>query len=60
MQRADSLEKNLILGKIESRRRRERQRMRWLDGITNPGVGDGQGGLVCCSLWGCRGSGTTE
>ena len=35
MQRADSLEKTLILGKIEGRRRRGRQRMRWLDGITN-------------------------
>ena len=35
MQRADSLEKTLVLGKIEGRRRRERQRMRWLDGITN-------------------------
>ena len=35
MQRADSLEKNLMLGKIEGRRRRGRQRMRWLDGITN-------------------------
>ena len=35
MQRADSLEKILILGKIEGRRRRGRQRMRWLDGITN-------------------------
>ena len=35
MQRADSLEKTLILGKIESRRRRGRQRVRWLDGITN-------------------------
>ena len=34
MQRADSLEKTLMLGKIESRRRRGRQRMRWLDGIT--------------------------
>ena len=33
MQRADSLEKTLMLGKIESRRRRGRQRMRWLDGI---------------------------
>ena len=33
MQRADSLEKTLILGKIEGRRRRVRQRMRWLDGI---------------------------
>ena len=35
MLRADSLEKTLMLGKIESRRRRGRQRMRWLDGITN-------------------------
>ena len=35
MQRADSLEKALMLGKIEGRRRRGRQRMRWLDGITN-------------------------
>ena len=33
MQRTDSLEKTLILGKIEGRRRREQQRMRWLDGI---------------------------
>ena len=35
MQRIDSLEKVLMLGKIESRRRRGRQRMRWLDGITD-------------------------
>ena len=35
MPRADSLEKTLMLGKIEGRRRRGRQRMRWLDGITN-------------------------
>ena len=35
MQRADSLEKTLLLGGIGSRRRRGRQRMRWLDGITN-------------------------
>ena len=35
MQRADSLEKTLTLGKIEGRRRRGRQRMKWLDGITN-------------------------
>ena len=35
MQRADSLEKTLMLGKSEGRRRRGRQRMRWLDGITN-------------------------
>ena len=35
MQKADLLKKTLILGKIEDRRRREQQRMRWLDGITN-------------------------
>jgi len=35
MQKADSFEKTLMLGKIEGRRRRGRQRMRWLDGITN-------------------------
>ena len=35
VQRADSFEKTLMLGKIESRRRRGRQRMRWLDGITD-------------------------
>ena len=35
MQRADTLEKTLMLGKVEGRRRRGRQRMRWLDGITD-------------------------
>ena len=35
MRRADSLEKNLMLGKIEGRKRRGQQRMRWLDGITD-------------------------
>ena len=35
LQRTDSLEKTLMLGKIEGRRRRGRERMRWLDGITN-------------------------
>ena len=35
MQRANSLEKTLMLGKIESRRKRRQQRMRWLDGLTN-------------------------
>ena len=35
MQRVDSLEKTLMLGKIEGRRKRGRERMRWLDGITN-------------------------
>ena len=60
MRRADSFEKTLMLGKIEGRRRRGRQRLRWLDGITDSvdivgwtlGVGDGQGGLVCCGSWG--------
>ena len=44
MRRADSLEKTLMLGKIESRRRRGRQRMRWLDDITDS-VDMGLGGL---------------
>ena len=61
MQKANSLEKTLMLRKIEGRRRREQQRMRWLDGINQLnghefeqalGVGDGQESLVCCSLWG--------
>ena len=57
MQRTDLLEKTLIQGKIEGRRRRGWQRMRWLDGIRHdghefeqaPGVGAGQGSLACCS-----------
>ena len=44
MQRADSFEKTLMLGKIEGRRRRGQQRMRWLDGITNS-MDMGFGGL---------------
>ena len=68
MWRADSFEKTLMLGKIEGRRRRRRQRIRWLDGITDsmdmglggPGVGDGQGGLACCGSWGCKEPDTTE
>ena len=69
MWRADSLEKTLMLGKIEGRRRRGRQRMRQLEGITNSmdvkseqalGVGDGQGSLVCCSPWDHKELDTTE
>ena len=44
MRRADSFEKTLMQGKIEGRRRRRRQRMRWLDGITDP-MDMGLGGL---------------
>ena len=44
MQRADSFEKTLMLGKIEGRKRRGRQRMRWLDGITDT-IDLGLGGL---------------
>ena len=44
MQRVDSLEKTLMLGKIEGRRRRGQQRMRWLDGITDS-MDMGLGGL---------------
>ena len=63
MQRTDSFEKTLMLGKIEGRRRMGQQSIRWLDGIIDsmddkseqaPGVGDGQGGLACCSSWGCK------
>ena len=68
MRRTDSLEKTLMLGKIEGGRRRGRQRMRWLEGITYSiamslsklGVGDGQGGQACCSPWDHKESDTTE
>ena len=44
-----------MLGKIEGGRRRGRERMRWLDGITDSmDMGFGQGGLVCCGSWGCK------
>ena len=63
MRRVDSLEKTLMLGKTEGRRRRGRQRMRWLNGIIDsinmglsklPGDDEGQGSLECCSPWGCK------
>ena len=70
MRRVDSLEKTLMLGGIGARRRRGRQRMRWLDGITDaidgresewtPGVGDGQGALACWDSWGHKESDMTE
>ena len=60
MRRTDSLEKTLLLGKIEGGRRGQ-QRTRWFDGITDSmdmsltvGVGDGLRGLECCSLWGLK------
>ena len=60
MHRGNSLEKTLMLGRIEGGRRREQRRMRWLDGITDTMDGEGQGTLVCCSQWGCKESDTTE
>ena len=68
MRIADSLEKSLMLGKIEGRRRRECQRMRRLDVITGNehelgqtlGDGEGQGGLACCSSWGHKELDMTE
>ena len=61
MQRVNSLEKSVMLGKIEGKRRRGRQRMRWLDNITDlidmnlSKLGEivkDRGSLVCCSPWG--------
>ena len=69
MRRVDSSEKTLMLGGIGGRRRRGRQRMRWLDGITdlvNMSLSElrelvmGQGGLACCDSWGRKESDTTE
>ena len=58
--RADSLEKTPMLGKIEGRRRRGQQRMRWLDQLNGheseqaPGHGEGQGSLACGCPRGCK------
>ena len=69
MRSADSFQKTLMLIGMGRSRRRGWQRMRWLDGITDwmdiesewtPGVGNGQGGLACCDLWGCKESDMTE
>ena len=68
MRRADSFEKTLMLGKIEGRKRRGWQRMRWLDGITDSmdmSLGGlrklvTEGGLACCGSWGHKQSDTVE
>ena len=57
-----------MLGKIEGKRRKGWQRIRWLDGITDsmdefeqiPGDSEGQGSLACCSPWGLKESDTSE
>ena len=64
MRRTDSLEKILMLGKIEGRRRRGQQRMRWLDGIADSmdvSLSElRELVLVCCDSWGLKESDTTE
>ena len=64
MRRGDSLEKTLMLGKIEDGRRREQRgwhhRLSGHESESTLGVGDGQGGLACCSPWGLKVSDTTK
>ena len=69
MQRTDSFEKTLMLGKIEGRRGKgttEDEMVGWHQQLNGhefeqaPGVGDGQGGLACCSPWGRKELETTE
>ena len=70
MRRTESLEKTLMLGKIKDRRRRGRQRMRCLDGITDSmdmslskfqeSVMDRDYSLACCGPWGCKELDTTK
>ena len=65
MQRTNSLEKTLMLGKIEGGRRRGRQKMRWLDGIADVmdmslSIGNGQGSLACYSPSGRKALDMTE
>ena len=73
MQRAESFEKTLMLGKMDGRRRKGQQRMRWFNSITDSmdmsltklweivklGESEGQGSLACCSPWGHKESDTT-
>ena len=65
MQRADSLEKTLMLGKIEGKRRKGQKRMRWMDDIIDEfeqtmEASEEQGSMVCCSPWGHKELETTE
>ena len=67
MQRVNSLGKTLVMGKVEGRRRRGQQRLRWGDSIIDLkdefeqalGDSEGQGSMACCSPWGCKESDTS-